>query len=244
MWAWKDNNGFSIQYDERNETGNGLHIKTHSQEPNGITQLFVGWGGGVAIGATTTNKQALFVKGPSWLQGPLFVDGPLIYRDGAGWRVIYTRSSVGVDWAAANPAGGPAMSDVRLKTDLRPISHALDLVRKLQGVRYQWGDEGLAHFTRDIDNSVHAGPDATVEQNHQRRQAERRRILQSLSGDRMGMVAQDVEAIAPELVDEDADGYKHIRYQHLTALLAEAIKEQDAVVQALSARVAALRARQ
>jgi hypothetical protein len=133
---------------------------------------------------------------------------------------------------------------MRLKTGLRPISRALDLVRKLQGVRYQWGDEGLARFTRDIEDTVLAGPDATGEQNHERQQAERRRALQSLSGDRMGMVAQDVEVIAPELVFADDDGYKHIRYQHLTALLTEAIKEQDAVVQALSAKVAALQAKQ
>jgi hypothetical protein len=91
---------------------------------------------------------------------------------------------------------------------------------------------------------VLAGPDATDEQNHERQQAERRRALETLAGDRMGLVAQDVEAVAPELVHRDEDGYKHIRYQHLTALLAEAIKEQDAVVQALSAKVAALQARQ
>ena len=48
----------------------------------------------------------------------------------------------------------------------------------------------------------------------------------------------------PELVHEDGDGYKHIRYQHLTALLVEAIKEQDAAVRALSAQVAALSSRQ
>ena len=44
----------------------------------------------------------------------------------------------------------------------------------------------------------------------------------------------------PELVHEGGDGYKQIRHQHLTALLVEAIKEQDALVRALSARVAAL----
>ena len=43
----------------------------------------------------------------------------------------------------------------------------------------------------------------------------------------------------PELV-HDEDGYKHIRYQQLTALLIEAVKEQDATVRALSAEVGAL----
>ena len=244
MWTFKDNYGYSIQYDERLQTGNGLHIKTHNQNADGVTQLFVGWDGNIGIGTTNPAGQKLNVVGSTYLQGDLFVGGRMIYTSGGNsWWQLYPRQS-GLDptwWTANNGVGGP--SDIRLKTDLRPISHALDLVRKLQGVRYQWGDEGLARFTRDIEDTVLAGPDATDEQNHERQQAERRRILQSLSGDRMGMVAQDVEAIAPELVYADEDGYKHIRYQHVTALLAEAIKEQDAVVQALSAEVAALRAK-
>jgi hypothetical protein len=245
LWAWKDNNGFSIQYDERNQTGNGLHIKTHNANADGTTQLFVGWSGNIGIGTTNPGNLKLNVVGSTLLQGDLFVGGRLIYSNGPNsWWQIYPRQS-GLDpalWAGSNGVGGP--SDIRLKTDLRPISHALDLVRKLRGVRYQWGDEGLARFTRDIEDSVLAGPDATDEQNHERQQAERRRALETLAGDRMGLVAQDVETVAPELVHEDEDGYKHIRYQHLTALLAEAIKEQDAVVQALSAEVAALQAKQ
>jgi hypothetical protein len=246
MWAWQDNYGYSIQYDERLQTGNGLHIKTHNRDPDGQTQLFVGWNGSIGIGTTNPGSLKLSVVGSTYLQGDLFVGGRMIYTSGGGsWWQLYPRQTVidQVWWAANNGVGGPP-SDIRLKTDLRPISHALDLVRKLQGVRYQWGDEGLAHFTRDIEDTVLAGPDATDEQNQQMRQAERRRALETLAGDRMGLIAQDVETVAPELVHEDADGYKHISYQHLTALLAEAIKEQDAVVRALSARVTALQARQ
>jgi hypothetical protein len=244
MWAFQDNYGFSIQYDERLQTGNGLHIKTHNANADGTTQLFVGWDGNVGIGTTNPVGQKLNVVGSTYLQGDLFVGGRMIYAANGSWWQLYPRQS-GLDsnlWTANNGVGGP--SDMRLKTGLRPISHALDLVRKLQGVRYQWGDEGLARFTRDIEDTVLAGPDATDEQNHERQQAERRRALQALSGDRLGMVAQDVEAITPELVYADDDGYRHIRYQHLTALLTEAIKEQDAVVQALSAKVAALQAKQ
>jgi len=48
--------------------------------------------------------------------------------------------------------------------------------------------------------------------------------------------------VVPEVVYEDKHGYKHIRYQHLTALLIEAIKEQHALMQALSDKVTALAA--
>ena len=56
----------------------------------------------------------------------------------------------------------------------------------------------------------------------------------------MGLIAQEVETVLPELVHEDKEGYKHIRYQQVTALLVEAIKEQNAMIQKLSEKLAAL----
>jgi hypothetical protein len=310
MWTWQENYGYSLMYDERNTTGNGLHIKMHNIDPDGTTKLFFGWNGNigintttpaaslhldvpsssapvnalqidvesfvtgtnaaasyfmrvrdvgasgfthfcikgngsVGIGTTDTGSQKLVVAGQTWLQGGLYAGGGFWYQmqDGNWWG-IGPAQSLGAWWVSTGHADGPNPSDVRLKADLRPISDALELVRKLNGVRYRWGEAGLGHFTRDIGSSVSAGPGATDEQNQEIRQAERRKALDALAGDRIGLVAQDVEAVLPELVRADEDGYKHIRYQHLTALLTEAIKEQDAVVQALSAKVAALQATQ
>jgi hypothetical protein len=204
---------------------------------------FVGGFGTDNIGFWSNGDWRLWVmnNGQVVTKSDLFVSGRLVYADGGGqWWHIHPQPSFGVWWAANDGVGGP--SDVRLKTDVRPVTDALGLVSKLQAVRYRWGECGLSHFTRDIETSLSAGPDATGEEHQQARDAERGKALDALSGDRLGLVAQDVEAVLPELVHDDADGYKHIRYQHLTALLAEAIKEQDAVVRALSAEIAALRA--
>jgi hypothetical protein len=84
--------------------------------------------------------------------------------------------------------------------------NALDAVRKLRGVRYRWGDAGLRYFTREIETSVFAGPEATDEQNQQVRQEQRRKALEALAGDRIGLVAQDLETALPELVREGQDG--------------------------------------
>ena len=43
----------------------------------------------------------------------------------------------------------------------------------------------------------------------------------------IGLIAQEVEQVFPELVDEDANGFKAIAYSRLTAVLIEAIKEQQ-----------------
>ena len=41
----------------------------------------------------------------------------------------------------------------------------------------------------------------------------------------IGLIAQEVELIAPELIHEDRDGFKAIAYQNMAALFVEAIKE-------------------
>jgi hypothetical protein len=53
------------------------------------------------------------------------------------------------------------------------------------------------------------------------------------SGSDMGVVAQEVEAVFPELVHTDPSGYKKVNYAGLIGPLIEAVKELDARVQAL-----------
>jgi hypothetical protein len=52
----------------------------------------------------------------------------------------------------------------------------------------------------------------------------------------IGVIAQDVEAVFPELVDTGPEGFKRVNYIGLIAPLIEAVKELDERVQALEAR--------
>ena len=57
-------------------------------------------------------------------------------------------------------------------------------------------------------------------------------------GKQMGVIAQEVEAVAPELVTNSAfAGYKTVKYVKLTALLIEAVKELSAKVKTLEAQL-------
>ncbi len=87
-------------------------------------------------------------------------------------------------------------SDARLKTDIKPLSNALDTVLKLQGKQYRLIDEAVDQA--DI-----------------------------------GLIAQDVEKVLPQIVSETEDGYKAIDYQSLTAMLIEGMKEQQDQIAAL-----------
>ena len=57
----------------------------------------------------------------------------------------------------------------------------------------------------------------------------------------MGVVAQEVQKVAPELVLEDSEGTLSVSYQNMVALLIEAVKEQSAEIAALKEQVEELK---
>ncbi len=90
-------------------------------------------------------------------------------------------------------------SDARLKTNVQPITSALDAVLALRGVT----------FNRISDES---------QQTH------------------IGLIAQEVEQVLPEVVFTDHEGYKSVAYANIVGVLVEAIRELEARVAALEAR--------
>lgn len=57
----------------------------------------------------------------------------------------------------------------------------------------------------------------------------------------MGVVAQEVQAILPELIHADSEGTLSVAYQNMVALLIEAVKEQSAEIAALKEQVEELK---
>jgi len=50
------------------------------------------------------------------------------------------------------------------------------------------------------------------------------------SSKQIGMIAQEVEKILPELVNTDSNGYKSVEYSRVVAVLVEAMKEQQKTI--------------
>lgn len=106
-----------------------------------------------------------------------------------------------------------APSDRNLKKNILPLSGSLKKVLDLQGVMYEWKSEmELASF-------------------NQSKKADRKESEPQLfnfpKGTQLGVIAQDVEKVVPELVHTDADGLKSVDYIKIIPLLIEAIKEQQ-----------------
>ncbi len=107
----------------------------------------------------------------------------------------------------------PTASDGRLKENIRPLEKVLEKIDKICGVTFNWNEIGK--------NITHNSAGANRE---------------------IGVIAQDVETVFPELVVVGNDGYRRVDYAKMTAVLVEAVKELKAENDALKARIEALEA--
>ena len=63
------------------------------------------------------------------------------------------------------------------------------------------------------------------------------RIGKTYDDREIGVIAQEVEKVLPELVKENSDGTKAVAYQNMVAVLIEAIKEQQEQINELRSRL-------
>jgi hypothetical protein len=114
--------------------------------------------------------------------------------------------------------GGYFGSDSIMKEDIQTINSALNTIKALHGVRYKYKEEKPDdYFSRhQVDNAEDTN---------------------SVSEYRLGLVAQEVERIVPEVVKTMPDSTKAIAYTDLIALLIEGIKEQQIQIETLQAIV-------
>ncbi|MBL4586570.1 MAG: tail fiber domain-containing protein [Flavobacteriales bacterium] len=58
----------------------------------------------------------------------------------------------------------------------------------------------------------------------------------------IGVIAQEIEGVLPELVSTDKDGYKSVQYSHMVPVLLEAIKEQQKIIENLTKEIEGVKA--
>jgi hypothetical protein len=103
-------------------------------------------------------------------------------------------------------------SDARFKKNVKSIDNALAKTNALNGYTYYWNE--LADKKKGITSK----------------------------DEQVGVLAQELEAVFPQLVSTDKEGYKSVNYSALSAVLIEAVKELNAEVKALKAENVVLKA--
>lgn len=134
-------------------------------------------------------------------------------------------------------------SDVRFKKNVQQIENALERISQLRGISFQWKTLPIPPPQTD--------PRVEEDAAHQRRMPDveddapwNRFITQEGRDPRMGLVAQDVERVFPEVVYTVSQGYKSVAYDKLVAPLIEAVKLLHEENNALHVENAALQAKQ
>jgi hypothetical protein len=98
---------------------------------------------------------------------------------------------------AANDVVAFSTSDKRLKENIKPLDSALDKVLQINGVSFDWKE-----LTEEEKKTIHGN-----------------------EGHDVGVIAQEVEKVLPEVVTTRDSGYKAVKYEKLVPLLIESIKE-------------------
>lgn len=122
-------------------------------------------------------------------------------------------------------------SDNNLKKDIRPLKNDLtsqiDAIKTLNAIRFKYKTPLELNL---ISNAVLD----TCSTNYELEFAKDEKYTQ----DRIGLSAQEVQEVFPELVRKNEDGYINVNYTGLIPVLVEAIKEQDAVIEELQSEFA------
>ena len=98
-------------------------------------------------------------------------------------------------------------SDSSLKTNVKNIDNALEKIQSINGVEFDWTDEYIEE---------QGGEDGYFIRKHD-----------------VGVIAQEIEAVLPEVVATRENGIKAVKYDRIVALLIEGIKELKAEVEEL-----------
>ena len=122
-----------------------------------------------------------------------------------------TTISVSGDVNATGDVCAYTTSDVSFKENVAPISNPLDKVMAIRGVEFDWSEDFV---------NTRGGIDGYFTRKHD-----------------VGVIAQEVEAVMPEVVGTKTDGTKGVRYEKMVGLLIEAIKDQQQQIEELKSKL-------
>jgi len=106
---------------------------------------------------------------------------------------------------AGNDIVAFSSSDKRLKENIKPLDNALDKVSKINGIEFDWKP-----LTKEEKKTIHGN-----------------------EGHDVGVIAQEIEEVLPEVVQTRDTGYKAVKYEKIVPLLIEAIKELKTEIEEL-----------
>jgi hypothetical protein len=160
-----------------------------------------------SVGIATTSPNTSYtttIASVAGKTGVLLAQGN-VKIDGGAFGVGVNASTTAGRIDASNDIVAYSSSDERLKENIVPIQNALDKVKSLTGVEFDWKPEHK-------DAHGYEGHDT-------------------------GVIAQQVQQVIPSAVRTNETGFLAVRYEKLIGLLIEGMKEQQAQINELKAKL-------
>ena len=114
---------------------------------------------------------------------------------------------------AGNDIVAFSSSDRRWKENIKPIDNALNKILKIGGYEFDW---------KELSE-------------------EERKTQHGNEGHDIGVIAQEVEEVLPEVVTTRENGFKGVKYDKMVALLIEGMKEQQSQIEELKSEISKLK---
>jgi len=215
LGVYYDGTNYFISVGYGDATTTGAQGSTGAQGTQG-TQGTQGITGGTGAAFTATNLSAgRVVTGNSASS----IIGQTSLTFSTNLLSVANSLDVGSSFAGSNTTDGLirakndvvaySTSDERLKTNIVNIPNAIDKIKQINGVYFDW-----IPLTEEQRKTIHPN-----------------------EGHDIGVIAQEIEAILPEVVTTRDTGYKAVKYEKIVALLIEAIKEQQLEIEEIKRQI-------
>jgi hypothetical protein len=120
------------------------------------------------------------------------------------------------------------VSDIRLKKNVRKMSSVLPLLTQLQAITYDYKTDKEDSIINSL-STVKGTDDKEKKAVSELKTTLEKKKTSSMN--QIGFSAQDVQAILPQVVNKNEEGYLSLNYTALVPVLVEALKEQQKMIE-------------
>jgi hypothetical protein len=162
-------------------------------------------------------------------------NGIYFTQGGGGWYT--TAQMTNGNFAVYGYVYGTAFvpnSDIRLKKNVKKFTTALPLILKMQAITYDFKTEKEDSIIITLSRNTGTTEKEKKANDDFKKQLDKKK---ENSANQIGFSAQDVRLLLPQVVKEDETGYLGINYSAIVPVLVEAMKEQQAIIEAQKAEI-------
>ena len=119
-------------------------------------------------------------------------EAAMLVYDGSVWEPLSHSAKAGSRRLGATGSRSDIYSDKRLKTNVKTIANALDKLDQIRGVSFEYAAPAAVRNRMQVPTSLPEDGTKSI-----------------------GVLAQEIEAVLPEVVSTDSQGYKAVQYANL-----------------------------